>query len=307
MSTYCPPPSGAALQTQPFSGQFSSGPSSHRPTAPHLSDPAGRVMGSVRSAYACFRLPISGVPFSLNLLSRNSSLGCSLRCVHEASDCLLYSCHSRGNGEASDWKANGTGEIAAEKAKVVVRAETARNLPPRTTGCVPGNEQCVCHWGSKSRASRRATYELGCRADGLEIWRETIMKRRAPVLDGDALTAEIAALAKASIKDLRQRWKTLYGKEPSGHIGRSFVIQAIAYRLQEKAFGGLKPSTRRLLARVAEEAAAGSSPKRPPVRKAEMGTILIRQWQGKTHRVTVLGDGSVLQGQALPFALRDRA
>jgi hypothetical protein len=54
--------------------------------------------------------------------------------------------------------------------------------------------------------------------------------------------------------------KTLYGKEPSGYIGRSFVIRAIAYRLHEKALGALKPSTRRLLAQVAEETAAGSSP-----------------------------------------------
>jgi hypothetical protein len=123
------------------------------------------------------------------------------------------------------------------------------------------------------------------------------MKRRAPVLDGDALAAEIAALAKASIKDVRQRWKTLYGKEPSGHIGRSFVIQAVAYRLQEKAFGGLKPSTRRLLARVAEEAAAGSSPKGPSLGKAGPGTILVREWQGKTHRVTVLGDGVSFKGK----------
>ena len=62
------------------------------------------------------------------------------------------------------------------------------------------------------------------------------MKRRAPVLNRDALTAEIAALSKASIKDLRQRWKTLYGKEPSGHIGRSFVIRAIAVPPPGKGF-----------------------------------------------------------------------
>ena len=75
------------------------------------------------------------------------------------------------------------------------------------------------------------------------------------------------------------------------------MIRAIAYRLQEKAFGGLKPSTRRLLARVAEEAAAESSPKSLSVRKAKPGTILIREWQGKTHRVTVLGDGVSFKGK----------
>ena len=123
------------------------------------------------------------------------------------------------------------------------------------------------------------------------------MKRRAPVLDGDALTAEIAPLSKASIEDLRKRWKTLYGKEPSAHIGRSLVIRAIAYRLQEKAFGGLKPSTRRLLARVAKEAAAGNSPKRPQIRKAQSGTVLIREWQGNAHRVTMLRDGVSFNGK----------
>jgi Protein of unknown function (DUF2924) len=123
------------------------------------------------------------------------------------------------------------------------------------------------------------------------------MKRRAPVLNRGTLTAEIAALSKASIEDLRKRWKTLCGEEPSGHIGRSFLNRTIAYRLQERAFGGLKSSTRRLVARVAEKTATGSSPKSLSVRKAEPGTILIREWQGKTHEVTVLGDGMSFKGK----------
>src|SRR5690349_10851687 len=68
---------------------------------------------------------------------------------------------------------------------------------------------------------------------------KTSMKRRAPVTKWDAFTLEIAGLSKASIRELRERWKTLYGKEPSGHIGRSFLIRAISYRFQEKVFGGL--------------------------------------------------------------------
>jgi hypothetical protein len=116
-------------------------------------------------------------------------------------------------------------------------------------------------------------------------------------LDRDARRAEITGLAKASIKNLRQRWQTLYGKEPSAHIGRSFLIRSIAYRLQEEVFGGLKPSTRRLLARVAEETAAGRSPKSPRVRKAETGTILVREWQGAAHRVTVLREGVSFKGK----------
>jgi hypothetical protein len=123
------------------------------------------------------------------------------------------------------------------------------------------------------------------------------MKRRRLAPDRAALAAEIAGLSKTEITHLRERWKTLYGKPPSGALGRSFLMRAIAYRLQEKAFGGLKPSTRRLLARVTAEAAAGSSPKRPRARKAELGTILVREWQGHAHRVTMLGDGVSFNGK----------
>ena len=56
-------------------------------------------------------------------------------------------------------------------------------------------------------------------------------------------------------------------------------------------------STRRLLARIAEETAAGNSPKRRQIRKAQPGTILVREWQGNTHRVTVLDDGVSFNGK----------
>ena len=62
-------------------------------------------------------------------------------------------------------------------------------------------------------------------------------RRRALAPDRAALSVEIAGLAEADIKDLRERWKTLHGKASSGQIGRSFLIRAIAYRLQEQALG----------------------------------------------------------------------
>jgi hypothetical protein len=122
------------------------------------------------------------------------------------------------------------------------------------------------------------------------------MKRRSPALGGETLAAEIASLAKLDIDELRERWKTMCGKAPSREIGRSFLTRAIAYRLQERAYGGLKPSTSRLLARAAEENATGSS-KRPQTRMAQSGTILIREWQGTAHRVTMLDDGVSFKGK----------
>ena len=122
------------------------------------------------------------------------------------------------------------------------------------------------------------------------------MKRRAPVLDRDALTVEIAGLSKASIKDLRERWKTLYGNEPSGHIGRSFLIRVIAYRLQEEAFGGLKPSAQQILDRVFDGRGEVAQ-QRTPRPRAGAGTVLIREWRGISHRVTVLDNDVIYRGR----------
>jgi Protein of unknown function (DUF2924) len=116
-------------------------------------------------------------------------------------------------------------------------------------------------------------------------------------MNREALAAEIASLSKLSIDELRKRWKAMYGKTPSKEIGRSFRTRAIAYRLQERAYGGLKPSTRRLLVRFGEETASGSSPKKPQYRKAQSGTILVREWQGNAHRVTMLDDGVSFNGK----------
>jgi len=87
----------------------------------------------------------------------------------------------------------------------------------------------------------------------------------------ETLAAEIAGVSKLDIDQLRERWKAIYGKAPCREIGRPFLTRAIAYRLQERAYGGLKPSIRRLLTRVAEGTATGSA-NGPQTRMAQSGT-----------------------------------
>ena len=58
-------------------------------------------------------------------------------------------------------------------------------------------------------------------------------------------------VVKLGIDELRtERWKAMFGKAPSRDISRSFLTRAIVYRLQEKAFAGLKPSTTTRAGRV---------------------------------------------------------
>jgi hypothetical protein len=102
---------------------------------------------------------------------------------------------------------------------------------------------------------------------------------------------DLARLSKLANDDLRERWRQLYGARPPARINRPLLIQGIGYRMQEKAHGGLKPATHRLLARITEAAAAGHEVVVTPKRSPRPGTMLVREWRGVTHQVTVLDDG----------------
>ena len=103
--------------------------------------------------------------------------------------------------------------------------------------------------------------------------------------------AEIEGLRSLSREQLNQRWCELFVSERPPRICGELLIKALAYRLQEKALGGLKPTTRRLLENCGSK---NSEPRlsAPPVRtRLKVGTVLVREWHGTTHRVTVIDDG----------------
>jgi hypothetical protein len=123
------------------------------------------------------------------------------------------------------------------------------------------------------------------------------MKRRAPAIGRESLASEIASLSKLEVDEQRGRWKAMFGKPPSPDISRSFLMRAIAYRLQEKAFGGLKPSTRRLLAESAHDRSSGSAFAAAPSRGVRPGAVLVREWRGISHQVSVLEKGFCFRGK----------
>jgi len=109
------------------------------------------------------------------------------------------------------------------------------------------------------------------------------------------LTDELAELRELDLVALKRRWRVLYRTEAPTRIGRALLLQAVAYRLQERAVGGVKPSTRRLLERVAEDNVRRRPPTETLTTRVTPGTVLIREWHGVSHRVTVLADGVLLR------------
>ena len=114
----------------------------------------------------------------------------------------------------------------------------------------------------------------------------------------DPIPARLAALKSTPTKDLKDQWRELFDSEPPP-FNRRYLESRLAYRIQELAYGGLKPETVRRLERLGEELDGGDR-KKSRIRAdfhPIAGTRLIREWQGVEHVVTVTMDGFEWQGR----------
>ena len=113
------------------------------------------------------------------------------------------------------------------------------------------------------------------------------------------VAVELESLKTLSHAQLKERWNELYDVTCPAHMSRRFLLKAIAYRIQEKSFGGLSKTTRRRLDKAAAELAAGRSlsTSRP---KIKPGTRLLREWQGTVHEVIILDKGVRYRDQPWP-------
>jgi hypothetical protein len=114
---------------------------------------------------------------------------------------------------------------------------------------------------------------------------------------GSALTEQLASLRTLSLRELKTHWRELYRTQPPPRISKNLLTRAIAYRLQEQALGGLSSATRRLLGSIAASTPSTPIQHRNVLDQAPVGAVLIREWRGVTHRVTVLEDGVVYAGK----------
>lgn len=94
---------------------------------------------------------------------------------------------------------------------------------------------------------------------------------------------------------LTDRWRDLYRAAPPAAFTPDLLARGIAWRLQEKALGGLSPAARRLLG-VGWE--GGTAKRRSTSRTAiRPGNRLVRRWRGRTYIVEVGEDGLLFNGE----------
>lgn len=125
------------------------------------------------------------------------------------------------------------------------------------------------------------------------------------------IVKDVAALQRMTPTELRARYAEVFGEETrSGN--RDFLVRKIAWRIQAVAEGDLSERARRRALELANDAdirtRAPSTPLHAPVVQSGVckddrlpmpGTVLAREYKGKTIQVTVLPDGAFeYEGQA---------
>jgi len=105
------------------------------------------------------------------------------------------------------------------------------------------------------------------------------------------IEAELDKVRSLAIVALRQRWRAMFGGTPPSGLTKDIMARMIAYRIQEAAFGGLDRDTIKFI----DHLARGEKPNKLK-RRLKPGTVLIREYQGDRHTVTVVPDGFLWQG-----------
>ncbi len=113
----------------------------------------------------------------------------------------------------------------------------------------------------------------------------------------ECLTEKLATLADLDAVSLRAEWRRLYRSHPPLHIRRDLLVLAIAWKLQEKVYGGLTAALKRRLAGIGEELRTNGDLSAGPAIRLKPGSRLVREWRGETHTVLVLEDGFEWNGQ----------
>jgi hypothetical protein len=105
------------------------------------------------------------------------------------------------------------------------------------------------------------------------------------------LDGEIERIDAMNAGQLRAHWQEIFGAAPPPAFSKDLLARALAYRLQERARGGLGPNTARLLRSLTIRPGA------VPPRRVKVGSVIVREHKGVLHEVMVVPGGFCWQGE----------
>lgn len=118
------------------------------------------------------------------------------------------------------------------------------------------------------------------------------MNKPSPSSD---LFTDLASLGSLNKSQLQALWAKHFGQVLAMPPRTELLVACLTYRLQSLTYGGLRPTTRARLLKLAAGLDAGQSVSARTAIKP--GTRLLRDWQGATHEVIVSDDGFLYAGQ----------
>jgi Protein of unknown function (DUF2924) len=118
-----------------------------------------------------------------------------------------------------------------------------------------------------------------------------------------SVEGQIAQLGDLDLPVLRACWHNEFGRIAPKHLNRFLLFRVLAYKIQADRFGDLDADTIKVLQQ------AGGSEGRPAVVAKSLtalderrfvpppGTVLVREWDRKSHRVVVMPEGFSWNGK----------
>ncbi len=108
----------------------------------------------------------------------------------------------------------------------------------------------------------------------------------------------LVRLSEVTIFELRGEWRRLHRTPPPMRLSRDLLTRGIAYKLQERTYGGgLSTATARKLERASAGPLSRGAVKPAPPIALRPGTRLVREWHGVTHTALIHADGIEWRGQ----------
>ena len=111
-----------------------------------------------------------------------------------------------------------------------------------------------------------------------------MMPQRAP---------SIAELSRMDTAALVLAYRAVLGRSPPNGRCREVLINSLAYELQARRYGGLKPGARRRIRAIRD---GGEKPSVRRGTRLRPGITIVKRWQGATYTVMVLDRGFAYAG-----------
>jgi hypothetical protein len=114
----------------------------------------------------------------------------------------------------------------------------------------------------------------------------------------DEISRRITELPGLSRAELLPIWQENFGQPAPPHLRKELMVPMLAYRIQERAYGGLSQRVGKRLKEIAKSLEAQKATRKNPRSTLRSGTRLVRSWQGILHEVKVLDSGYEYKGKS---------